>query len=115
MEQVLSVLYGGCGIAASALYVPQILKYHRDREARLSISILSWSGWIAIAAVTRYSSLSGLVACAVAPAVLWALGSSSEATLFFVMAVLVFVMHRGNISRLMTGTETKIGRSAVKP
>jgi hypothetical protein len=52
MEQVLSVLYGGCGIAASALYVPQILKYHRDRDARMSISILAWGGWIAIAAVT---------------------------------------------------------------
>jgi hypothetical protein len=52
MEQVLSVLYGASGIAASALYVPQILKYHRDRDARMSISILSWAGWIAIAAVT---------------------------------------------------------------
>lgn len=52
MEQVLSVLYGLSGIAASALYVPQILKYHRDREARLSISLLSWGGWIAIAIVT---------------------------------------------------------------
>ncbi|HJV74431.1 MAG TPA: hypothetical protein VJ654_09435 [Noviherbaspirillum sp.] len=52
MEQVLSVLYGISGIAASALYVPQILKYHRDPEARLSISLLSWGGWIAIAIVT---------------------------------------------------------------
>lgn len=52
MEQILSVLYGASGIAASALYVPQILKYHRDREARMSISLLSWGGWIAIAAVT---------------------------------------------------------------
>lgn len=52
MEQVLSVLYGISGIAASALYVPQILKYHRDPEARLSISLLSWGGWIAIAVVT---------------------------------------------------------------
>lgn len=52
MEQILSVLYGASGVAASALYVPQILKYHRDRNARLSISLLSWSGWIAIAIVT---------------------------------------------------------------
>ncbi|WP_136419627.1 hypothetical protein [Herbaspirillum sp. ST 5-3] len=51
MEQVLSVLYGASGIAASALYVPQILKYHRDRDARLSISLLAWGGWIAIAAI----------------------------------------------------------------
>lgn len=52
MEQILSVLYGTSGVAASVLYVPQILKYHRDREAGLSISLLSWSGWMAIAAVT---------------------------------------------------------------
>lgn len=52
MEQILSVLYGASGIAASVLYVPQILKYHRDRNACLSISLLAWSGWIAIAAVT---------------------------------------------------------------
>lgn len=52
MEQILSVLYGVSGIAASALYVPQILKYHRDPESRMSISLLSWGGWIAIAIVT---------------------------------------------------------------
>lgn len=52
MEQILSVLYGASGVAASALYVPQILKYHRDRDARMSISLLSWGGWIAIATVT---------------------------------------------------------------
>lgn len=52
MEQILSVLYGASGVAASALYVPQILKYHRDPDARMSISLLSWGGWIAIAIVT---------------------------------------------------------------
>lgn len=52
MEQLLSVLYGVSGVAASALYIPQIIKYHHDRKARMSISLLSWGGWIAIAAVT---------------------------------------------------------------
>jgi glycerol-3-phosphate acyltransferase PlsY len=71
--------------------------------------------WIAIAAVTRYSSLSGLVACAVTPAVLWALNKPAESALFVAMAILVFMMHRANIARLIAGTETKIGQSAVKP
>ncbi|MGD9923489.1 MAG: glycerol-3-phosphate 1-O-acyltransferase PlsY [Pseudorhodoplanes sp.] len=71
--------------------------------------------WIGIAAITRYSSLSGLLACAVTPGVLWALGNPSAAALFFAMAVLVFVMHRANIARLIAGTETRIGQSAVKP
>jgi hypothetical protein len=52
MEHFLSVLYGASGIIASALYLPQILKYHRSPEARDSISLLSWGGWIAIAMVT---------------------------------------------------------------
>jgi glycerol-3-phosphate acyltransferase PlsY len=71
--------------------------------------------WIAVAAFTRYSSLAGLIACAVAPLVLWALDKPIEAALFVVMTLLVFVMHRANITRLMSGTETKIGQSAVKP
>lgn len=52
MEQVLSVLYGVSGVAASALYLPQIVRYHHDVDARRSISLISWGGWILIAAVT---------------------------------------------------------------
>jgi len=52
MEQILTITYGASGIAAAALYIPQILKFRQDRAARRSISLLSWSGWIAIAAVT---------------------------------------------------------------
>jgi hypothetical protein len=52
MEHLLSILYGASGIAASALYVPQIVRYRRDRDACMSISLLSWSGWIAVTAIT---------------------------------------------------------------
>lgn len=52
MDQVLSLLYGASGIAASALYIPQILRYHRDARARRSISLLAWGGWILIAFIT---------------------------------------------------------------
>ncbi len=71
--------------------------------------------WAVIAAATRYSSLSGLLACAATPAILWSLGQATEAKLFFVLALLVFIMHRANIARLIAGTESKIGQSAVKP
>ncbi len=70
--------------------------------------------WLLIAFVTRYSSLSGLLACAATPAILWVLGLPSAAKLFFVLALLVFIMHRANITRLIAGTESKIGQSAVK-
>jgi hypothetical protein len=52
MDQLLSILYGISGVAAAALYVPQILKYRRDRDACKSISMFSWGGWIAVTAVT---------------------------------------------------------------
>ena len=71
--------------------------------------------WALIAFVTRYSSLSGLIACAVTPAILWVLGQPALVTVFFVMTVLVFIKHRGNIARLIAGTENKIGQSTVKP
>ena len=50
--------------------------------------------WGAIAALTRYSSLSGLLACAATPAVLWSLGLATPAKLFVVLAAFVFIMHR---------------------
>lgn len=71
--------------------------------------------WVLIAFVTRYSSLSGLIACAATPAILWTLGQPTLVTVFFVMTLLVFIMHRANIARLIAGTENKIGQSTVKP
>jgi glycerol-3-phosphate acyltransferase PlsY len=69
--------------------------------------------WIAIAALTRYSSLAALVASAATPLMLWAFGHRAAALLFLVLSLLIFVMHRANIARLRAGTESKIGRSAV--
>ena len=65
--------------------------------------------WLAVAALTRYSSLAGLIATAATPAVLWATDDRQEAQLFVLLTVLVFAMHRTNIARLMAGTEGKIG------
>jgi glycerol-3-phosphate acyltransferase PlsY len=64
--------------------------------------------WLAVAAVTRYSSLAGLIACAATPAALWATGDRREAGLFLMLTLLVFIMHRANIARLINGSEGKI-------
>jgi glycerol-3-phosphate acyltransferase PlsY len=68
--------------------------------------------WLLVAVATRYSSLSALMASAVTPLLLWASGEPREALLFAALAVMLWVMHRGNISRLMAGTEGKIGAAA---
>jgi glycerol-3-phosphate acyltransferase PlsY len=69
--------------------------------------------WLAVAAVTRYSSLAALVASAATPFALWALGERPQAALFALLTALVWVMHRGNIARLIKGTEGKIGTRAT--
>ena len=72
--------------------------------------------WLIVAAATRYSSLSALIASAATPVMLWALGNPREAVLFAVLALLLWVMHRANIERLLAGSEGKIGaRSAARP
>ena len=68
--------------------------------------------WLAIAALSRTSSLAGLLASAAMPPVLWLLDDQRIAMLFLGLTVLVWIMHRANIARLLAGTEPKIGRSA---
>ncbi len=65
--------------------------------------------WISTAATTRYSSLSALVAGFVTPIFLWWFGHPALASLFAVMTMLLFYMHRENIGRLQAGTEGRIG------
>ncbi|MBO0717076.1 MAG: glycerol-3-phosphate 1-O-acyltransferase PlsY [Rhizobiales bacterium] len=65
--------------------------------------------WFAIAATSRYSSLAALVASAATPVVLWWNGNLPEAKLFVLLSALVWLMHRANIARLISGTESQIG------
>jgi len=65
--------------------------------------------WIATAVTSRYSSLSALVASFVTPIFLWWFGHPALASLFAVLTLLLFYMHRENIGRLQAGTEGKIG------
>ena len=68
--------------------------------------------WAAVAALTRYSSLSGLVASAATPVLLWVFTGGKPALLFLVLTALIFVTHRANIARLIAGTESRIGQSS---
>lgn len=65
--------------------------------------------WLLVAFVTRYSSLSALVASALTPLLLWWDTYLQEAQLFLLLSVLLWLKHRSNIGRLLTGAETKIG------
>lgn len=66
--------------------------------------------WIAVAFLTRISSLSALIASALAPLYVWLLLRSPTLTAAaIVMAVLLFWRHRSNIQRILRGEESKIG------
>ena len=66
----------------------------------------------AIAVLTRYSSLSALMASLAVPVALFAAGQRPEAILALTMTALLLWKHRSNISRLMKGEEPKIGAKA---
>jgi glycerol-3-phosphate acyltransferase PlsY len=66
--------------------------------------------WLLVAKLSRYSSLSALVASAVSPLVLWALGLPAQALALAVMAAILWIKHSENIARLRAGTEGRIGQ-----
>ena len=67
--------------------------------------------WLLVALVTRFSSLSALVASLAAPAVVWFLGSKQLALLLLPLSVLLIYKHSANIQRLLKGEEPRIGEA----
>ncbi len=77
---------------------------------------LAWQGalifavvWLAMAFLFRFSSLAALTAAVVVPIALYFIATPQVAGLFALMSLIVIVKHRANISRLLAGTEGKIG------
>ncbi|MGO4571047.1 glycerol-3-phosphate 1-O-acyltransferase PlsY [Microvirga sp. 2TAF3] len=66
--------------------------------------------WLGLAYLTRYSSLSALVATAATPLVLWVLGEPKMGGVMVILVVLLWWKHSENINRLLAGTEGKIGQ-----
>jgi glycerol-3-phosphate acyltransferase PlsY len=65
--------------------------------------------WLVMAKLTRYSSLSALVATLIVPVVLLATGYGKIGLLFVVMSIITWIKHRANIQRLLAGNESRIG------
>jgi glycerol-3-phosphate acyltransferase PlsY len=123
---VLAGTYGGpeaamlAGLAAFLGHLfPVWLKFKGGKGVAVYIGVLIglfWPAamvfcvlWLATAATTRYSSLSGLVASFVTPIFLWWFDQPALASLLVVLTLLLFYVHRENIKRLQAGTEGRIG------
>jgi glycerol-3-phosphate acyltransferase PlsY len=65
--------------------------------------------WIAVAVILRYSSLAALLAAIIVPIVTWLVGLGDVAAGLAFMSLLLFIKHRANITRLLSGSESKIG------
>jgi len=114
-------LFAGLGAFLGHLF-PVWLRFKGGKGVATYFGVLaaiSWPAafafaaiWIAVAAASRYSSLSALVASAVISAGLFLVGTREEAGLFLVLTILVWLMHRSNIVRLLARTEGKIGGGA---
>ncbi len=78
---------------------------------------LSWQlgiglliAWLVMAILFRYSSLASMVTAIAAPPLgFYFLGNWPEAWVLIPIALLLLWRHRGNIRKLLAGTETKIG------
>jgi glycerol-3-phosphate acyltransferase PlsY len=66
--------------------------------------------WLLVAAVSRISSLSALVAAVASPVWVQLLGRPEAVLLCILLAALILLRHRDNIRRLQEGTEPKIGK-----
>jgi glycerol-3-phosphate acyltransferase PlsY len=123
---VLAGYYGGPNAAMLAALgaflghlFPVWLKFRGGKGVAVYIGVLIglfWPAalvfcalWLATAVTSRYSSLSALVASFITPIFLWWFGHLALASLFAVLTLLLFYMHRENIGRLQAGTEGRIG------
>lgn len=79
------------------------------------VTLASAITWVAMAKATRYSSLAALISILLSP--LYSLIFDRHDLLFMCLglSVLIVITHRQNISRLMTGRETKIGHNSTPP
>ncbi|PIV76161.1 MAG: acyl-phosphate glycerol 3-phosphate acyltransferase [Rhodobacteraceae bacterium CG17_big_fil_post_rev_8_21_14_2_50_65_11] len=65
--------------------------------------------WVLVAAVSRISSLSALVAAALTPVWISVLGMPQAWVVTALLAAVIFLRHGANIKRLLNGEEPRIG------
>jgi glycerol-3-phosphate acyltransferase PlsY len=68
--------------------------------------------WIGTLAITRYSSLSGLLAAIAVPVAAAWWGNVEVAALFIALTLVVIWKHRDNIGRLLAGAEPRVGQKS---
>jgi glycerol-3-phosphate acyltransferase PlsY len=109
------------GLAAFFGHVfPLFLKFKGGKGVATALGVLAGfsgflaliciSAWLLTALITRYSSISALVAAVVAPIAVWGMDlPTAVLPAVSLMSVTLVIRHRSNIRHLLAGTEGKIG------
>ncbi|MBT8046358.1 MAG: glycerol-3-phosphate 1-O-acyltransferase PlsY [Pontiella sp.] len=94
---------GGKGVATSAGMLLGV--------APLAVGV-GFLTWIICMVVSRYVSVSSMVAAVAVAATVWIRGDKALVVniALSVLAILVIWLHRDNIKRLLNGTETRLGK-----
>jgi len=79
------------------------------------LGLVAAGTWLATAWATRMSSAAALAASALAPVAGLLLAPSETFYLLALLAVLIWVRHRANISRIIAGREPRIGAAKKEP
>ena len=80
------------------------------------VGLACLGAWLLVAVLTRYSSLAALVTALLAPVLFHFMhGDSQVVGAVAVMSALLIWRHRSNITKLLNGTESKLGAKAKKP
>ena len=92
---------GGKGVATAAGVLIAL-------DWRVGLAVIA--AWLAVAVVSRYSSLAALVAAVVAPAATWFFaGAGAVLVAVTAMSAVLVLRHRANIGKLLRGEESRIG------
>jgi glycerol-3-phosphate acyltransferase PlsY len=125
----IGTLIGDAGKGAVAVLLSGLLAAHTaaDQTWMMSLAALGaflghlYPVWLGFTGgkgistfISRYSSLSALVAALLTPVYLAWLDRWELVGLSVLLAALVYIAHRGNIGRLLSGTEPRIGQKKAE-
>ena len=98
---------GGKGVATAA---GVLFGFH------IALGLAAVATWILVAALFRYSSLAAVTAALLAPLYAWWLfGLSAVLAAVAAISLLLVWRHRENISRLLEGRESRLGKKKPTP
>lgn len=124
LAQYINPDYGALGAAAAFFghCYPVWLRFKGGKGVATYVGIalvLTWpvglvyaGVWLAVLAVSRYSSLSGMMAAISAPVAAAWWGEFEATALFIALTLVVLWKHRDNIGRLLAGTEPRVGQKS---